>query len=302
MAFTAKPTSRTRVVRPPERSFRRQIIFGVCSLVFLTLVSGLVYYVTRIPFFTIQDITVTGGETISHEDVRYAVSQELIGSYFLLVPKSFSYTFPKDRIQEVLDGVERIYNVHVERTSRTALSVTFDEYDPFALWCTADIEHPNCYFLDEKGYAFAPAPDLQGGTLVRHVIERLTEPKEDRVIEQKDLERIHAFIQRLEVELSLRVTTVVHKQNTDFEFVVNGGGMILVAGDTLESVAFDNLKSVLSSQEFKHIEPGNFKYIDVRFDNKVFVNEKIYDEPASTTEAVGSAATGTASTAPELPQ
>ena len=35
----------------------------------------------------------------------------------------------------------------------------------------------------------------------------------------------------------------------------------------------ENLLVVLASPEFSHLNPGNFSYIDLRFGEKVFVNE-----------------------------
>ena len=36
----------------------------------------------------------------------------------------------------------------------------------------------------------------------------------------------------------------------------------------------ENLKTILVSEEFSHLKPGNFQYIDLRFGNKIFVNEE----------------------------
>jgi hypothetical protein len=36
----------------------------------------------------------------------------------------------------------------------------------------------------------------------------------------------------------------------------------------------NNLMAVISSPDFSHLKPGNFQYIDLRYGNKVFVNEE----------------------------
>jgi hypothetical protein len=134
------------------------------------------------------------------------------------------------------------------------------------------------------------------------MIEGLDEITQSTVIQPEKLAAIDTFIDRIENEFGFRVTTVVHKQNGDYEFLVNGGGTVLVASEKLESSTFENLASLLASKEFKHIKPGNFKYVDVRFDNKLFVNEQLIDESeATTTESVLEDATvGTSS--PKLPE
>ncbi len=73
----------------------------------------------------------------------------------------------------------------------------------------------------------------------------------------------------------------------------------MVGGSELKTVAskdaqetIDNLLVVLASEEFAHLKPGNFQYIDLRFGNKVFVNEELAvpeeeaasEEVATTTE------------------
>jgi len=43
-------------------------------------------------------------------------------------------------------------------------------------------------------------------------------------------------------------------------------------------VTVNNLNVVLTSDEFTDIQPGGFQYIDLRFGNKVFVNETPVEE------------------------
>lgn len=283
MPLFAEKKVRSRLSHREEVSFKRQILRGVLRFLGIVIVVWVTYYITRLPVFTLADLTIEGGETISHNDIRARVEDELKGSYLLLVPKRFVYLYPHDRIQEVVEKTQRIHNVHVVPTSRTTLSISFDEYVPHALWCTEVDEHRVCYFIDREGYAFAEAPQLKGGSLTRHIIEGLEKISEGTVIDPSVLKGIDTFITRAEQELGFRITSLVHKKNKDLEFNINGGGMILIASGKDLTVTFENLKSVLSSPEFKHIAPGNFKYIDVRFDNKVFVNEELETETTGTT-------------------
>lgn len=283
MFSTNRKKVRSRVIAPEEVSFKRHIIRGLLSVFVLSIFLYGTYYVTRLQAFTITDVTVEGGETISHEEVRAQVENELVGNYYALVPKRFTYYYPHDRILEVLEKIPRIHEVHVSVDERTHVNVTFAEYIPHALWCVYEKEEKPCYFLTEDGYAFAEAPSLHGGALTRHSIEGVEEISSGTVIDPETLRKIDLFSDRISDELGLRVTSIVHKKNTDLEFLVNGGGSILVSGGKDFQTTFENLKSVLTSKEFKHIEPGNFKYVDVRFDNKVFVNEDFSTPGASTT-------------------
>ena len=58
--------------------------------------------------------------------------------------------------------------------------------------------------------------------------------------------------------------------------IVSGGELKVIAAEPPESIV-ENLLTILASDEFSHIKPGNFQYIDLRFGNKVFVNEEPAD-------------------------
>ena len=266
-----------------EVSFTRQFFRGLFRIVVVLGVIALVWYGTRLEMFTIREVHIQGGETISHDEVRARITDELQGAYFLIIPKRFSYLYPHDRLLVVTEKIPRIHNITIERDSRTLLNVTFEEYMPHALWCIQGKDTEPCYFIDAHGYAFTEAPLLHGGSLIRHSIEGIEQITEGSVIDEGMLSAIDSFTSRAGEELGLRIATVVHKQNKDFEFLVSGGGKIYIASEKDMNSTFENLKSVLTSDGFKHIAPGNFQYIDVRFDNKVFVNEE--PEQVATTTA-----------------
>jgi cell division septal protein FtsQ len=274
--------ARTRPRQDSNHTFVWQIVRGVVRLCVLVMVLGLTWYLTRLPFFTITEVTVSGGETISHEDVRAQVIQELQGTYFLIIPKRFTYMYPEKRIYEVLAKNTSMYDVVVERSTRKELAVSFKEHVPYALWCDYDATTSPCFFMTKTGYAFGEAPMLHGGALIRHAAEGVNDIAVGNTRSEEEIAKVDSFINRVEQELGLRIATVVYKQNGDIEFTINGGGQVFVSGGKDFDAAFSNLTAVLASDEFKHIEPGNFKYIDVRFNNKVFVNETLGESGSST--------------------
>lgn len=275
MAFLVNKQARGRARATDVPNFKRQIFWGIFRLVLIVLVGVLMWHVTRLPFFTITEVQISGGETISHDDARALLFNELQGAYFHIIPKHFSYLYPHDRMIDVLKKNPRMHNIVVERTNRTTIAVSFDEYIPYALWCTDASEVPLCYFLTADGYAFAEAPALVGGTLVRHTVEGLGEIDEGAVIDASVLKNIDAFIARAESELGFRITSLRHTKDGDVQLFVNGGGMITIAKGKDFTETFENVKSVMASKDFSHIEPGNFNYIDARFSNKIFVNEEM---------------------------
>ncbi len=291
--FSRKKPIRSRTQPRGEISFRSHLFRGFLVLTLLTLFFIAMYYATRVTEVTLVSVDVVGGETISHDEVRQIVLDELRGSYLWLIPKRFAFMYPQEVIRTAVSKVPRTYDVVVERQSLVSLLVSFKEYSPHALWCTETIHTSHCYFLNNEGYAFAPAPNLQGGSFIRHHTEGLQDLTMGNVISKEKLLQIDTFILQVEQGLGLRITELLYDKNNDIHLMINGGGMILASANKDFASTYENLKSVLVSKEFKHIAPGNFKYIDVRFDNKVFVNEELTPlEPTSTS-------TGDVTTLPE---
>ncbi len=284
MALFGRKRLEGRYGRRQDGGFGRQVLRGTIRLLIIGTLLTLTWYVTRLPMFTLREVSISGGETIPHEVVRARVLTELTGAYFLIVPKRFSYLYPHDRITEVVGNIPRVHSVEVGRNSETELHVSFSEYVPYALWCAGEADVP-CWFMDENGYAFAEAPRLTGGTLVRHTVEGSVELNEGLAIDTEKLRALERFVERAETELGLRITALAHKKNGDIELFINGGGAIFISGTKDIEATFENLRTVLAAPEFEHLEPGNFRYIDVRFDNKVFVNEELETEAIATTTA-----------------
>jgi cell division septal protein FtsQ len=233
-----------------------------------------VWYGVRLQSLTINEISVEGGETISHKEIQAQTELELQGSYFLIIPKGFAYLYPHDRIVSVVERIPRVHSVEVSRSSQTALAIAFKEYVPHSLWCVHERPDVPCFYADSQGYAFEEAPPLTGGSLVRHNVEGMEEIKEGHMIDPAQLAALYDFLKRLEAELKFRVSTIVHKKDKDLEFHINGGGMILAASGKSLDTTLNDLRAIIASPEFKHLKPGNFKYIDMRFDSKIFVNEE----------------------------
>jgi len=239
---------------------------------------------TRLPSLTLSEVSISGGETVSHESVRAVVERELEGSYLVLIPRRFALLYPKESIKSGINNITRVHNVVVERVGYSKLQVTFDEYVPHALLCDSDLQTETCYFLDRDGYSFSPAPPLRGGAFVRHVVEGIEVMSAVQAIDTNILRSTDQLIGVLGSEFGFRVIQVMYDTAGDITYHISGGGKILVTRETAPQEIFENLQSVLQSAEFDHIAPGNFNYIDLRFGNKVFVNEEL--DVASTTEEV----------------
>lgn len=260
-----------------ERQVRfwwRVVIALALLLLFALSLSG-IHKATRHSSVTISVIDVQGGETIDASEVEYRARELLKGTYFFLIPRSFAYLYPEEEIAEAVKRIERVRDVSVRRDSPTAIEVRFTEYVPFALWCEElhASSTDTCLFLDREGYAFDNAPDLSGASFVRLITEGKEMAVDTRVLPIEELLVYSEFMSALRGEGRLRIYAITKTTEGDVYYHVSGGGDIILAGDKSIQDAFDTLTSVLDSEAFAHIEPGNFEYIDLRFENKVFVKE-----------------------------
>ena len=93
-------------------------------------------------------------------------------------------------------------------------------------------------------------------------------------------------------QLGFNVTAVKKTSQQELSYHIAGGGRIITS--LLESYesTVENLATILQSEEFTHLEPGNFQYIDLRFGSKVFVNEELPELETATTTASMTQETG----------
>ena len=280
MAWQKKRTTKKqkRTQNPAKRMVLRQVCIGI---VLTLVVSGLlwgVWHVTLVPALNIQHIEATGGFTIKPETVVAVSETELAGTYYRLIPKRFVHLYPRQAIIERLLAIPRLQSVTVERKKQT-LTISFTEYKPFALWCT-DVED-SCVFIDSNGYSFAEAPQLRGGAFVRYISADTSVGVAKQGVPPAVLSTATAFVDTVAGTFGFR-PQVVEFDDRDITYLLGGGGAIHTSrSDTVEQV-LTNLETVLESTEFAHLEPGNFAYIDLRYGNKVFVQEELPEAATST--------------------
>lgn len=264
---------RKQRINPNTVVLLKRIFTGILVLATFALIITAIWYGTRIQALTIDTIEVSGGKTIEHSEVENLAKQQLEGTYLGLIPRQFAWFYSEESIINSLESIERIHDLTISRTSGTVLKITFDEYTPIALWCD-NIESEECLFLDNLGYAFATAPKLSGGSFLRFlqvgesakIHEPYTSPESFASL---------LSLTKLLAEQDLYISYIELDQVGDAFLSLVGGGEFKVTLKQPPIEIIDNLQVILSSEKFSHLKPGNFKYIDLRFGNKVFVNEEL---------------------------
>lgn len=263
-------------------------------LAFFSMLIISVWYGTRVHAVTIDTITIEGGETIPHAQVEQVVQATLEGSYLKIVPRRFSFTYPHEEIEQAVREVGRVKSVHVVRLGGTELRVEFEEYVPHALWCK-DNQSDGCFFLDDAGYSFSPAPTLVGGSFLRFVSIGKDPADHVQAFDEGHYRTIHELT-KLFAEAKWFVSKAEVDAAGDAFLTIVDGGEFKVSLKQPANETVSNLLTVLGSENFAHIKPGNFEYVDLRFGSKVFVNEVTIDNNASSTDTAQTDANATPAT------
>ena len=257
--------------RKAKGSFVRQFFIGLLLVLLLALIGSVVWFGSRLEPLTITSIQVEGGETVDRDSIKDLVERELEGDYYRVVPKRFSWTYPEENILKAVSAVKRVKDVALEHPDGQTLIVRFSEYSPAALWCGQGTEG-TCAFLDNTGYAFTEAPPLTGGTMLRY--RNSEEPKVgERPFSYEFMRDTSFFASVARRDFNLPSFEVEKVGDSEATFYISGGGLLKVSLEGNINDVVDNLRVLLSSEQFQHLNPGNFEYIDLRFGDKLFVNE-----------------------------
>jgi cell division septal protein FtsQ len=271
-------------LEPEKVLIIKQVLLGLFLFSAVALILTGVWYGTRLSSLTLSNIHAVDSETIQVETVKAKVEEVLVGDYWHLIPRRFSWFYPEDKILEKLQEIERIRDVKVEKMSGTELAITFSEYLPYALWCNENDDI--CYFIDEFGFAFGRAPELTGESLVRY--HKLGEDPQLRTsfIGEEDFNKTKEFSHLLATR-DWYVTEIEVDTVRDVFYSLSDGGEIRATLEADSRETFNYLVTLHQSEEFAHLAPGNFQYVDLRFGAKVYVNEESELATSTSTEDGG---------------
>lgn len=245
------------------------IVFSVVGLI----ISG-VWYGTRLEKLSISNIEVKDGPTIKGEVVKEQVLEVLEGEYFHLIPHRFVWFYPKQEIIKNLEALPKIKSLTLEEKTNQTLAISFEEYKPYALWCDLNEHEQDCLFLDKNGFAFDTAPKLLGNNLIRFYLLGEKPISQKFYLETEDFKKIEQVVNFLN-KINWYVTKIETDKALDVFLTLGEGGEIKISLREDVSKTFSFLESLRESKEFSHLEPGNFRYVDLRYGSKLYVNENL---------------------------
>lgn len=284
----SKRVKRKTPINPATILLVKQFLFGLSLFAVIGLAITSVWHLSRLNTFTIGEVLVSGGKTIDSDLVEKTVESVLEGTYLGLIPRRFVYFYPEANVLQAVENLDRIKDVSITMPDNKTLHVAYDEYLPEALWCNVEDEEANCLFLDETGYAFGTAPNLVGGSFVRYYKLDGNPEKGTRPFTEDDYKATRDFTNLL-AETGWYVDTIEIDAVRDVFYTLASGGELKATLTEDTNKTFSYLGTIRQSEEFAHLVPGGFQYIDLRFGTKVFVNEEKLIDPlllATSTEAI----------------
>ena len=291
---TRNPLRSPRLIQARRKMFKmRFIIAGV--LILATLI-GIVSF-TRMDALTIKEVRVEASETFPKQEALALIEGVLDESYLWLFPKRNALLYPEQFIvKELTEQFPRSESVTIHREGFEGLSVSFKERKPHVLWCAHQEEEKEqvgegkatdtpkfiperCYFADEKGFIFAPAPGFSGSAyLIFYTSPGVdteggrVEPISTQIIDEATFASLNAFIASIG-KLGLAARTVFI-QNDYYEVQLAGGARIIIPRDKPFGDVLEIVQSVLAESAFDTAGIEGIEYIDLRFGKKVYYKRK----------------------------
>ncbi|MFH1170073.1 MAG: hypothetical protein V1704_00695 [Candidatus Vogelbacteria bacterium] len=264
-----------------KQYWRRMIMATILIVVVLTL-GG--WYLWNIPALALTRIVVVGAKKISTERLTSAIEKILAGQYLGLFNHRVNWFYPREIILKSLpQRFPELALVNVTNPSVGTLRVEVVERQPTALWCE---EKPTCYFIDQTGLIYAPAPYFSNSPLVTLTGPALPIPIGSRPLPISNFESLRALELTINQQLQTNndlafqmIEAVALAEPVDYVFEVRNrrqqshGWQLLVARQTPIATALSRLTSALASPAFLadyHSATTSLESIDVRFGRKVF--------------------------------
>ena len=251
---------------------KRNTIFGFLAL---TLLIGAVI-ILRLESLRIGAISVIGAEVVGVEDVESTAKKVLSGRYLWLVPKDNAIVYPRVRLkQELASRFPRLNSITLSLMSLNTLTISITEREPHALYCADSTESGVCYFLDEGGFIFDPAPAFSEGVYLTFSSEPVLEnPKGIELMPQSEFVLLSHFLAKFD-DLGLE-PLVINIFTDRFEARLESGSKIIWNRGGDLALVFASLESFLESPSIKEFPDFHerLSILDLRTDNKVFYQFK----------------------------
>jgi cell division septal protein FtsQ len=221
----------------------------------------------------IHHVDVSGTQTLSPQAIQQVVEQSIAGGYGHLFARSNIFLYPKEAVaQNIQKTFPTIKNLTVKAQDFQTLAVVVVERQPVAVWCGASVDVSGaCNFLDEDGFAYAPAAEYSGDAYQKYygalVDGRLLTSEQFR-----SLVALVASIQKAADNGALE--SIVVDSGGDIHLAFENGFVLLFRVTDAGGDVLQHFTLARGATPFKNNPLSNFEYLDLRFGDKVYYKVK----------------------------
>lgn len=230
-----------------------------------------IFILIRLPYFQITTVLVEGTTVVDQRDVIDFVNKQLQGDYLKVFPKSSLFLFSTKRSENNLKKqFSRIENIQVKKTNNHTLSINVGEYKGMYVWCDSD---QSCFFMDEDGDVFAPAPIFSGNVYVK-IFGGAKGEFPFMPLSKDTISNVNSLITYLDkISIKPNSFNFVDEHTLEIVFTHNGrDAKILIDPSLSFDFSYQSFISALKAPEFKNsfdAQDKYLEYIDLRFSRKI---------------------------------
>jgi len=239
-----------------------------------------VSYISYLPQFSVQSISVKGAKEVSAELLHSYTESKLYGDTHPFLSPINIFLYPRAALEEAVRAYfPRIKSVRISRDSllATALVVEVEEREMYARWCmdehsdfTAEAVE-SCYLLDTDGLIFAPADSPPSGFSTPYTFRGAlasTSTPVGQVYLPGRFSGVVALLERLG-QAGFSPLLIAIKDQQDFTIKLARGFTLRTSFGADVNALVKNLELVLSSEALRGRE-SQLEYVDLRFGNRVY--------------------------------
>ncbi len=270
-------------------------------LIILLIVAGLIGFF-RQPALQITTVEVEGPRSLDPVRVQESAASFIAGFHVWVVPRSNVLLVSKSAwAKQLLHTIPTLEFVSIELLDRTRAVIHVVERDPMYVWCTEGISGTSgvpsvstastapstCYFVDDNGYVFEPAPVFSDGVYLIFrggPLSENPEPLRNVVAPKNSFSAMKTLLTALRTR-AMDVTEIVLLPEGDIKVlfdsladsVVSIDAYLLVKDGMSSEKIVQMLDLMMQDPAFdEHFKsaPGDLEYIDFRFENKIIYKWK----------------------------
>ncbi|MEN9647897.1 MAG: hypothetical protein RLY57_701 [Candidatus Parcubacteria bacterium] len=252
-------------IQKKKQSKRKMLI--LLPITMAVLLGGFFYYAFASRFH-VQQVIVSGTSFIKKEAVEASVDSMLKTTLWGFVPRMSPLLIGNKLIAATLaHEYPAIDHVKVD-IHDDALFIDITERKAVSIMCSSSSV---CYYLDIKGFAFAPAPTFEGSAFLKIATFEKELSVAQYLVPSEELERIIKIVEIYKSQ-GLIVQYVSFESADQMNIVTVGDTAFIVRRqDSVKSVQ-ERLQALLSSRP--EVKQGGYEYVDLRIESKIFLKNK----------------------------